>query len=181
MRNNVRENGEPSDAGGTEGVLYRISTTGSATECQGNIGISNTLLWSPDKTRFYFADTLLNQIWQYDYDIQDGSIGTAKPFFRGFDRGLPDGSAIDSAGYIWNCRYGGGCIVRVDPNGEIDRVVELPVSNPTNCTFGGIHRKTLFVTSASADPGKWERFGGCLFALDTDIVGAPDGVLRTGT
>jgi|ERR1035437_10162472 sugar lactone lactonase YvrE len=181
MRNNVGESGESSDAGGNDGVLYRVSITGEVKEFQRNIGISNTLVWSPDDSRFYFGDTLQNQIWQYNYDLEDGSIGSRKPFFQDFDRGLPDGSAIDIAGYLWNCRYGGGCIVRVDPNGEVDMVVEVPVSNPTNCTFGGIDGTTLFVTSASADPGKWERFGGCLFALDTDIRGKTDGVLRTCT
>jgi sugar lactone lactonase YvrE len=78
---------------------------------------------------------------------------------------------MDTDGYLWNCRYGGSCIVRVAPDGKIDRVIELPVSNPTNCTFGGQHGNVLYVTSASPDRGRWERFGGCLFALETNVTG----------
>jgi sugar lactone lactonase YvrE len=171
MRNNVKENGDASPAGGTDGVLYRVDGTGTATEWRRGLGISNTLLWSPDKSTFYFGDTLKNCIWSYEYDLAGRSIRGEQPFFQGFDRGGPDGSAIDTEGYVWNCRYGGSCIVRVAPDGKIDRVIELPVSRPTNCTFGGPHGNVLYITSASAEAGHWERFGGCLFAMETNATG----------
>ena len=50
----------------------------------------------------------------------------ARPHLVGFGRGHPDGSAVDSEGYLWNCRYGGGCVVRVAPDGAVERVVEVP-------------------------------------------------------
>ena len=57
------------------------------------------------------------------------------------------------------------------PVGKVDRVIEMPVSRPTNCTFGGQHGNVLYVTSASPEPGHWERFGGGLFALETNVTG----------
>ena len=171
MRNNVGENGERTEAGGSDGVLYRIDGTGAASEWRRELGISNTFLWSPDSSRFYFGDTSQNCIWSYEYDLAGRSIRAEQPFFQGFERGKPDGSAMDTEGYLWNCRYGGNCIVRVAPDGKVDRVIELPVSNPTNCTFGGQHGNVLYVTSASPDRGRWERFGGCLFALETNVTG----------
>ena len=129
MRNNVKENGAADEAGGRDGVLYRVDGTGAASEWRRDLGISNTLLWSPDKSRFYFGDSLQNCIWSYEYDLGTRSIRGEQPFFQGFERGLPDGSTIDSDGYLWNCRYGGSCIVRVAPDGKVDRVIELPVSN----------------------------------------------------
>lgn len=173
MRNNVKAEGDPGEAGGEDGVLYRIDGSGGASVWRRDIGISNTLLWNPNSTKFYFGDTLRNQIWSYDYDQSDGSICNEQAFFQAFERGWPDGSSIDSEGYIWNCRYGGSCIVRVAPDGSIDRVIELPVSNLTNCTFGGKDGTTLYVTSAAPDPGRWERFGGCLFAIETNVAGLP--------
>jgi len=173
MRNNVKENGEPADAGGRDGVLYRVDGGGGWSEHRRDIGISNTLLWSRDRSRFYFADTLRNEIWRYDFDGADGSIRSERSFFRGFERGSPDGSALDDEGYLWNCRYGGSCIVRVSPDGEVDRVIEMPVANPTNCTFGGKDGSVLFVTCASPASGQWERFGGCLFAIETNVTGPP--------
>jgi sugar lactone lactonase YvrE len=174
MRNNVGEKGNPTEAGGTDGVLYRVEGTGSASEWRRDLGISNTLVWSPDRSRFYFADTLQNCIWSYEYKLGDRSIGGERTFFQGFERGLPDGSAIDTEGYVWNCRYGGGCIVRVAPDGSVDRVIEMPVGRPTNCTFGGERGNVLYVTSASAESGRWERFGGCLFALETNVTGVAE-------
>jgi sugar lactone lactonase YvrE len=171
MLNNVKANGDSAPAGGIDGVLYRVDGTGASTEWRRDLGISNTLLWSPDKSRFYFGDTLKNCIWSYEYDLATGSIREEQPFFQGFKRGAPDGSAMDTEGYMWNCRYGGNCIVRVAPDGKIDRVIEMPVSNPTNCTFGGPDGDVLYITSASPEAGKWERFGGCLFAMETNVTG----------
>src|ERR1017187_9753650 len=173
MRNNVKEDGEHWVAGVWDGILYRIDGSGMSSEQRCELGCSNTLIWSPDNSRFYFGDTMKNQIWSYNYDPSDGSISNEKSFFEGFERGLPDGSTIDADGYVWNCRYGGACVVRVAPDGQVDRVIEMPVSNLTNCTFGGTDGNILYVTSAMPDPGRWERFGGCLFALERNITGLP--------
>jgi sugar lactone lactonase YvrE len=171
MRNNVREDGDHGEEGGEDGVLYRIEGNGAATEWRRALGISNTMLWSPGRDKFYFGDSLKNCIWSYDYDLAHRSIGAERPFFQDFERGAPDGSTIDSEGYVWNCRYGGSCVVRIAPDGQIDRVIEMPVSRPTNCTFGGPQGNVLYVTSASPAPGHWERFGGGLFAVQTNVTG----------
>jgi sugar lactone lactonase YvrE len=158
-------------AEGTEGILFRIDPNGDVSEWKTGIGISNTLAWSPDHTRFYFADTLANKIWVYDYDTATGAISGERILLEGFERGLPDGSAMDSQGYLWNCRFSGKCIVRIGPDGNVDRVIEMPVTNITNCTFGGDDYSTLFVTTASSGAPAGERLGGGLFALRTDIPG----------
>jgi sugar lactone lactonase YvrE len=171
MQNGVKQDGEPCECGGWDGVLYRIDPDGGWAEWRRDLGESNTVVWSPDNSKLYFGDTAKNQIWCYDYDLSDGSIHNEQSFFQGFDRGVPDGSTVDSDGYLWNCRYGGGCIVRVAPDGRVDRVIEMPVANPTNCTFGGPAGNILYVTSASLDALHWERFGGCLFAIETNVTG----------
>jgi sugar lactone lactonase YvrE len=171
MRNNVRENGDHGEEGGEDGVLYRVEGNGAATEWRRALGISNTMLWSPDRGKFYFGDSLKNCIWSYDYDLARRSISGEQPFFQDFERGAPDGSTIDSEGYVWNCRYGGSCVVRIAPDGQIDRIIEMPVSRPTNCTFGGPEGNVLYVTCASPAAGHWERFGGGLFAVQTNVTG----------
>lgn len=178
MRNNVHPDGSVGEDGGTDGILYRIDPNGSVSEWKRGIGISNTLAWSPDQTKFYFADTLANEIRAYEYDRSTGEIDQERPFLTGFERGLPDGSTVDSEGYLWNCRYGGRCIVRVAPDGTIDRVVEMPVSNITTCTFGGSDYKTLYITTASLGAGPGERLAGGLFALKTEVPGQPENRFR---
>ena len=55
---------------------------------------------------------------------------------------------MDSEGFLWNCRYDGGCVVRVALDGTIDRVIDMPAENITTCTFGGADLTTLYITTA---------------------------------
>jgi sugar lactone lactonase YvrE len=179
MRNNVGADGSPGECGGADGVLFRLDPDGAVSEWKRGIGISNTLAWSPDRTRFYFADTLRNEIWVYDFDAQTGAIGGERSFFAGFPRGLPDGSTVDCEGYLWNCRYGGRCIVRVAPDGTIDRVIEMPTTNITSCTFGGGDYRTLYAASASLDTTPGDLLAGGLFAIRTEVAGRPENRFRS--
>jgi sugar lactone lactonase YvrE len=174
MRNNVNSDGTPGEEGGQDGVLIRLDPDGTSTIFRRNIAISNTVAWSPDRRHFYTGDSLANVIWVFDYDATTGAISNEQPFFKDFGRGLPDGSSMDSEGFLWNCRYGGGCIVRVAPDGKVDRVIEMPVDNITTCTFGGPERKTLFVTTAGAAANPSHRLAGGLFAIETPVAGQPE-------
>jgi sugar lactone lactonase YvrE len=178
MRNNVNTDGSAGEAGGTDGVLFRIDPDGTVREWKRDIGISNTLAWTPDRTRFYFADTLANRVWVYRYDETTGAIADEAVFLEDFPRGAPDGSSMDTEGYLWNCRYGGKCIVRIAPDATVDRILEMPVSNITSCTFGGTDYRTLYITTASKTN---ERLSGGLFALRTDIPGLPENRFRAFT
>lgn len=173
MRNNVRPDGTSRECEGADGVLFRIDPEGAVTEWTRGIGIANTLAWSPSGTRFYFGDSAANRVDVYDYDAATGAIANPRPFLDGFGRGLPDGSAMDSEGCLWNCRYGGAAIVRVKPDGAIDRVLEMPAANITSCTFGGPDLKTLYVTSAALGAAL-HRFAGALFAMETEVPGLPE-------
>ena len=173
MGNNVLPNGEGCEVGGTSGVLYRVDPQRRVTEWKRDIGISNTLCWSPNGSTFYFGDTPANRIDAFDCDTHTGDIRSPRPYFAGLDRGLPDGSAIDEEGCIWNCRFFGRCIVRVSPAGKVLQVIEMPVRNITTAAFGGDDLTTLYVTSASdrKDPG--DRLAGSLMAIRTSTRGLP--------
>lgn len=179
MGNNVGPDGEPGEVEPGLGVLYRFAG-GSFETLETGIGIANTVVWSPDAVTFYFADTLLNEIRSYAHHPETGSLGPGVPFFTGFERGAPDGSAMDSEGYLWNCRYGGGCVVRVAPDGAVERVVEVPCGNVTTCTFGGMDLRTLFITTARGGSGRSERLAGSLFALEAPVPGLPERTFHIG-
>jgi sugar lactone lactonase YvrE len=178
MRNNVNHDGSAGKVGGQDGALFRLDPDGKVTVWRRNVGIANTLAWSPDRRHFYFADTLANTIWAYDYDQTTGEIANERPFLQGFERGLPDGSTVDSEGCLWNCRFFGGCIVRVAPDGTIDRVVEMPVKNITTCTFGGPDLKTLYVTTAKIEAPAGDRLAGGLYAIPVEVAGQPENQFR---
>jgi sugar lactone lactonase YvrE len=179
MRNNVNTDGSSGVAGGRDGKLFRLDPDGQITVWRENLGVANTLAWSPDRQRFYFADSLANTIWSYDYNLQTGEIANEQPFFKDFERGLPDGSTIDSQGYLWNCRFFGSCVVRVLPDGMIDRVIEMPVKNITTCTFGGTDLKTLYITTARAEAPPGDRLAGSLYTIETDVAGQPENKFLT--
>ena len=178
MRNNLLPNGDLTSAGGTDGVMYRISPTGQVSEHIHGLGISNTVCWSPDGGTFYTADTLANAVWAYTFDAHNAALGQRRDFFIGHGEGLPDGSAMDAAGYLWNCRFGGGSIVRLAPNGSIDRMVRLPVQDVTSACFGGPDLQTLFITSAAVLHHSGERLAGSLWALACDTPGLAPNMVK---
>jgi len=174
MRNNVNSDGSEGEAGGSDGVLYRIDPDGTITEAETQLGISNTLVWSPDQKTFYFGDTLVNKIWAYEYERTTGAIRKSRDYLANFSRGLPDGSTIDAQGFVWNCRWNGSCIVRVARDGAIDFILEMPTRNITNCTFGGQNLDVLYITTAGNPDDKGDRFAGGLFAVKTQTHGLPE-------
>jgi sugar lactone lactonase YvrE len=179
MYNNVGPDGAALDNGVPDrGGLYRIDSAGKVSTIRSAIGISNTMCWDVGRRRFYTGDTLKNELWSFDYDPATGDAIKQRGFFAGFERGSPDGSQIDSQGFVWNARYGGGCIVRISPEGQVDRVLDLPVDNITNCTFGGPDLKTLYITTAQGGKGPLERLAGGLFAYRSDVPGLAENVFR---
>jgi len=174
MRNNIRADGELIEAKGDDGILYRVAPDGKATVWESGIGIPNTLCWSPDARTFYSADSSAGKIFAYDFDPATGDISGKRLFHHDPGRGVPDGSAIDAEGYLWNCRFAGRAIVRIAPDGRVDKVIDMPVGNITTAAFGGANRRTLYVTSASILRTEGDRLAGALWAIETATSGLPE-------
>lgn len=62
--------------------------------------------------------------------------------------GRPAGLAADAEGGLWVALRDGWSIARLGPDGEVDRVLPLPVPRPTDLGFGGPSLGTLYVTTA---------------------------------
>jgi sugar lactone lactonase YvrE len=130
------------------GGLYCVDGAGRAAKREGGIVISNGICWSPDSARFYFADSPLCEIYVYDFNAAAGTIANRRLFARTPNGAHPDGANVDSEGYLWSAHWGAGRVVRYTPDGLIDRVLEVPASQPTCVAFGGPDLDLLFVTSA---------------------------------
>lgn len=166
MQNNIAEDGSDLPLEHRSGGLFRIDPDRSVTRLLSGLGIPNTLLWSAGGTTLHFADSLDEIIYQYPVHA-DGSLGSPRTWARHSGHGGPDGSAMDSEGYVWNARWDGNCLLRLAPDGSIDRVVEVPVSRPTSCVFGGPDLRTLYVTSAAAGSS----LDGAVLAASVDVAG----------
>jgi L-arabinonolactonase len=160
------------------GALYRLDPDLSCHCMESEIGISNSIAWSPDDRVFYFADSLRRTIFAYDFDIESGRIGNRRVLTDCAGQpGAPDGSAVDAEGFLWNAQWDGWRLVRYAPDGRVDRILPLPVQKPTSCMFGGPDLTTLYVTSAiwdlSLDALAGQPYAGGLFALDVGVRGLP--------
>jgi sugar lactone lactonase YvrE len=157
------------------GGFYRIGPDRSVLRLFGGITVPNSTAFSPDDRTLYFADSPRHLIWAFDFDRDAGTVGNRRVFVDLTARkGLPDGSCIDAEGFLWNAEYGGQRVTRYAPDGRVDRTVELPVTNPTCCCFGGETLDTLYVTSATPRTGPQRPLDGGLLALGVGVRGLPE-------
>lgn len=171
MQNNIDAEGEDVPLVRRSGGLFRVEPDARVTRLLDGQGIVNTLLWNTDGSVLYSADTLDEVIYQYPV-LEDGSLGPREVWAAEQSQGSPDGSAMDAEGFVWNARWGGSCLIRFAPDGRVDRVIELPVSHPTSCVFGGPDLETLYVTSA-APADAHGRFDGAVLMAQVGVKGAP--------
>lgn len=159
-----------------EGSLYRLDVDRGVHKLASGLACSNGLGWSPDNKTMYVTAQFAYELLAFDFDLTTGEIANRRCFAKVPEAdGLPDGLTVDAEGCVWSAQWGGWRLTRYDPAGKIERVVKLPVPNPTSCVFGGPDLKDLYVTSAwllmsdaerQAAPGS-----GDLFVIHTDIQG----------
>ncbi len=132
------------------GAVYRLDADWTATRVADGLGIPNTLTHSRDGRTLYLADSRERTLHACDVEA-DGELGAWRTFASTIgEAGTPDGSALDTEGFLWNAQWGGWRLVRYAPDGSIDRIVPMPVEQPSSCAFGGPGLETLYVTTARA-------------------------------
>lgn len=161
------------------GLLFRYDPDGSVHKLDDGFQLSNGMGWSPDNRTMYFIDSAPREIYAYDFNFATGAVRNRRVLVRiAEEHGLPDGMTVDAQGFLWVAQWNGGRVVRYDPDGAVERVIQMPVRRPTSCMFGGPNLTTLFVTSGTMRMTDAERaaepLAGNLFALETDVQGLPE-------
>lgn len=156
-------------------ALYRLGSDGRATRVLDGVTISNGLAWSPDGNTMYYIDTPTQRIDAFSYVPSTGEIKERRTVIRiPPEVGAPDGMTIDAEGGLWVALWGGGSVRRY-LDGRLDQVIEMPVSRPTSCAFGGVDLDELYVTSASKGLSVEERraqpLAGALFRVRPGVRG----------
>lgn len=157
------------------GGLYRFDPDGAVTRVLDGLGISNGIAWSPDGTRVHFVDTLTGRVDLFDYDVGSAGLSNRRPLVT-IDRaqGLPDGLALDAEGGVWVALWTGGAVHRYGPEGTLDAVVRLPVSQVTACAFGGENLDELYITTSGLGlPDGAEPTAGAVFRVEPGVRGLP--------
>lgn len=159
------------------GNLFKVDHELKETLQIKNTSISNGMAWSPDKTKFYYIDTAVYEVWQYDFDVVKSEISNRKTIFKIPESyGGADGMTIDEEGMLWIAHWGGGCVRRWNPkSGQVLEKIEVDAPHVTSCSFGGKDLKSLYITTArsgmSENDLKSYPLSGGLFCYKTDIGG----------
>ncbi|HYD96737.1 MAG TPA: SMP-30/gluconolactonase/LRE family protein [Noviherbaspirillum sp.] len=148
------------------------------------VTVSNGLAFSMNYRTMYHADTTAHRIRAYDFDLRAGTLSGTRDFMQfSADRndsygGRPDGAAVDSENAYWCAMYEGGRILRISPEGEILREIQLPARCPTMVAFGGPDFRTLFITTVSNKRSVAELqeypLSGCVLCMRVDVPGRPE-------
>lgn len=116
------------------------------------VSIPNSICFGLDGGTLYYCDSLQPSILCCDYDAGAAMVSNIRVFAE-LDHAdaSPDGSIIDAEGHLWNAQWGASRIVRYRPDGNIDRVVDVPVTQPSCCAIGGAGFDQLYITSARVE------------------------------
>lgn len=163
------------------GALYRYYQ-GELRCLRRQISIINSLCFSPSGTMAYFADTALSTIYQWVLDEQGWPVGEPQVFVDLSTSGIsPDGAVMDSLGCLWSAQWGSARLVCYQPNGQVDKIIHLPVSQPSCPAFAADDLQRMLVTSATEgltpEVLAKEPLAGSVLEVRLPIAGYPEGVV----
>ncbi len=139
----VQEKPEPA-------TLHSFTMSGGLRPEPDTADLHNGMAWSQDEGTFFLSHSYNGAVFAFPFDRETGALGERRPFVSiPGSLGIPDGAAVDEDGCYWCAIHGGSQLHRYRPDGTLDRIVKLPVSQPTMCAFAGPELDTMVVTSAT--------------------------------
>jgi D-xylono/L-arabinono-1,4-lactonase len=164
----------------SKGTLYRLDLDGSLHPILGGIGCANGMAFTLDRKGFYYTDSFAREIYLFDYNVEDGTLTDQRVFARfSEDDGLPDGCALDSAGYLWSAMWDGSCLVCLSPDGKVDRKIAVPARKTSSLTFGGESYSDMYITTAGGNTKEEDGpLAGALFRMRAQSPGLPESFSR---
>ena len=146
------------------GTLSRVTGDGSVDVVLDDVAVSNGTGWSPDGRLMYYIDSPTRRVDVFDH--ADGRISGRRTLAEIEEgAGFPDGLTVDAEGCVWVALWQGSAVRRYTPDGELDRVIELPVPLVTACAFGGADLSDLYITTARVGLTEPPALAGSLFVV----------------
>lgn len=136
--------------------------------------IPNGIAVMPDGGTVVWTDSPTNRLDLFDIDERQGLVNRRLFAHIPAELGVPDGLCIDTEGGVWVAMWGGGAVIRVTGDGQIDAKLEIGVPHVTSCAFDA--DDALIVTTASVALSAQERYrypgAGGLFRVDPSVHGS---------
>jgi gluconolactonase len=134
--------------------VYRVAPDG-AISVAFRVDMPNGVVLSPDGRTLYVGSDAQDRLWRLPV-AADGTVGAAAPFVAahqvpGGKLHVPDGLCVDDRGriYVTNNSDEVSAIDVFESDGRFAGQIAIPAP-PSNCTFGGADRRTLYVTTLHA-------------------------------
>lgn len=170
-------------AGARRGALYCLDPAQGPQIAVADVAISNGLAWSPDGRWMYFADSPRRTIWRFAVDHETGMPDSACVFAQTPEGIYPDGATVDAEGCYWSAQWGGSRVVRYTPDGTIERIIPVPVSQPSCVCFGGDRLDHLCVTTARDGLDQAQRhaepLAGDVLIYKTNVPGIQEDIVHS--
>lgn len=157
------------------GSLYRLDPDLTLTRVLGGLTIPNGPAFNATGNVMYLADSAVGEIYRYRVDVARGEVGPRSDFAR-VDDASPDGMTVDAEGFLWCALWGGHRLHRYAPDGELERSVPVPASQPTSVALSSTTPGSILVTTATYGLESPVAEDGRVLRATTDIRGLEPGV-----
>jgi len=89
--------------GSHPGRLFRLDPDGSLQIVVKEVWVSNGMAFTPDQRQMYYTDSLLRNIYLFDYDRDTGALSNQRIWIQTPEgEGAPDGMTVDADGFVWS-------------------------------------------------------------------------------
>jgi gluconolactonase len=153
-----------------DGRLVRFDpASGESAFLDRHYKFTNGLAFGPDAL-LYVNETFTANVYRYQVDCgevvgeRELFANVLEPDFPGSGMRGPDGMAFSKDGRLWVAVFNQGDITVINPDGSLDRRIQLPGNNPTNVAFGPSGDTRIYITEGDA---------GTLESRDVGVEGLP--------
>ena len=159
------------------GAFYQIERDGKIKKLLDDVNQLNCMVWNPENTKMWAADTYNKRLLEWDYNPKEGAVGSCRVVldFNGKQE-TPDGMSVDTEGNLYICHWSGTISVW-DKTLMWKENIPFPVEQVCACGFGGEDMKDFYVTTArynyTTEQLNDRRGAGGIFMARSSIPGLP--------
>ncbi len=156
--------------------MYGLNADLSVDVMLGDFACFNGPCFSPDdKTLYVNGRGDMAHIEAFAYDSHTGRVGAGRTLIEDIN---PDGTTVDAEGFLWSAQWDDNCVLRIAPDGTVERRIDVPGQVVSSVMFGGPNMDTLFMTTLGkhhwGTPVSHVDAGAVLMIRNSEFTGLPE-------